>query len=156
MFFKRSNLVKEEALAHLKYERALYTCIHYGKPRVRSSGKRPSQHYFASDCRAEFNLSIDRDADEGIRLHITDVVLDHNHELSEHQFSYYPKNRRLSPKEKEEAKELLKLRVKPSDLKATVCSATHKRVQTKDILNIAQGLYEFYLNFKLVAILTLI
>lgn len=114
-------------------------CIHYGAPRSRSTGKRPNQHYFACGCMARINLEIDREAEEGIVLRITDIDLNHNHEVSETQFGFYPKVRRLSLTEKDDAKKLLKLHVKPADVKATICEATKKRVQTKDILNLARG-----------------
>lgn len=65
--------------------------------------------------------------------------LGHNHELSATIYQFYPKVRRLSAGEKEEAKRLLQLNVKPGDVKATICASTGKLVQTKDVLNIAKG-----------------
>lgn len=127
----------EESFSHLVYEKVVYVCVHYGKPRVRPTAKRPNQHYFASGCKARIVVSIDRDAEDCVVLRVKSVNVSHNHELSEKRHGYYPKNRRLSVEETEDAKKLLRLNVKPSDVKATICEATRKLVQTKDILNIA-------------------
>lgn len=124
---------------HLKYHRIRYVCTHFGNPRSRSEGKRPNQHHFASACKASFSVTLNRLADEGACLEVSDVCLDHNHQLSEANYQFYPKVRRLSALEKEETTKLLRLNVRASDLKETLCESTGKRIQSKHILNIAKG-----------------
>lgn len=88
-------------------------------------------------------------------LEVTDVQLDHNHELSEQRYRFYPKVRRLSAPEKEEAKKLLRLNVKPGDIKATICNSTRKQIQSKDMLNLASGRFLYskvFLRFILLTI----
>lgn len=106
---------------------------------MRSTGKRPNQHYFACGCPAKIIVAIDRTAEEGIVLRVNSVEIGHNHELSAKRYAFYPKIRRLSTGERDDAKKLLRLRVKPSDVKATICETTNKLVQTKDIFNIVSG-----------------
>lgn len=84
-------------------------------------------------------MDLDRTADEKPCLEVVNAQLAHNHELSEERYHFYPKVRRLSVPEKEEARKMLQMHVKAGDVKAAICEATKKKVQSKDVMNIARG-----------------
>ena len=79
-----------------KYKYIVYHCAHYGKPRMRGSGKRPNQNYLPCGCRAMLRLNYAYNT--GLR--ITTLNDQHyGHEITPESYAKScSKIRRFSPK----------------------------------------------------------
>lgn len=84
------------------------------------------------DCEARVRLKADRKKQE---LVITEVFLDHNHEVSESIYQHYSENRRLSKEDAQMLLPLTELHIPPSRLVTLVHSQTSKPVTTQDVHN---------------------
>lgn len=69
-------------------------------------------------------------------MEVTDLVAQHDHELSEELYKNYKEVRRLTQKERSEAEKLIETNVPTANIVNLVRNQTGKAVRTRDILNI--------------------
>ena len=112
-----------------------HICKHYGKPRIRSEGKRPVQQYVATGCSAVLRLNLDSN---GEKYKVTKLILDHNHPISAHTLPMYSKNRTLTADEIHEIKPFIETNVETKNIRQYVSSNIGKSVINKDINNVKQ------------------
>ncbi|XP_065901369.1 uncharacterized protein [Dysidea avara] len=109
-----------------------------GKPfHSKGSGQRPCHSTIKQNCKACIKLNLSED---GQYLEITDVCNTHNHEVSKAIYDHLPRQRKLTPSERNEAAELLTLRVNNKLLQQHLSQSTGKIVTLKDISNIKHSI----------------
>ena len=119
----------------------LCRCRHYGEPRKRAKGIRSNQHYFALACDAQVYVSFDTKLQ---KLVVKKVALEHSHRIGPTVSAHYPCSRRLTDDEREEVKELLKLRPKSKLIKQHITEKYKKSVTMKDLHNIRGSIRKDY------------
>ena len=112
---------------------------HYGKPKIKSEGKRPVQRYLATGCSAVLRhfLILINDSN-GEKYKVTKLILDHNHPVSAHTLQMYFKNRNLTEDEIHEIKPFIEMNVETKSIRQYVSSKIGESVINKDISNAKQ------------------
>ncbi|XP_076308959.1 uncharacterized protein LOC143224683 isoform X2 [Tachypleus tridentatus] len=77
-----------------RFASIMYTCVHYGKPRIRSKGLRPNQSSLKLECASKLYISSCRKTG---KLVVKTFVKEHNHEIGP-QISYQRQKRYRSKK----------------------------------------------------------
>ncbi|XP_065894026.1 uncharacterized protein [Dysidea avara] len=135
---KRAPKRIQKANEKLHYYSLHLTCNLGGKPfHSKGSGQRPCHSTIKQNCKACIKLNLSED---GQYLEVTDVCNTHNHEVSKAIYDHLPRQRKLTPSERNEAAELLKLRVNNKLLQQHLSQSTGKIVTLKDISNIKHSI----------------
>ncbi|XP_034249610.1 uncharacterized protein LOC117650351 isoform X2 [Thrips palmi] len=126
------GLKKKKYDERLKYKSALIACKNYGTYVTKSTGQRPNQQTFKMDCKAHIEVKADLDRQ---KIVVTSVSLEHNHITEKEITAFYPEVRGLNKFELDDAKKLIKLRVKPSILLQQIHEETGKHLVGQDLVN---------------------
>ena len=112
---------------------------HYGKPKIKSEGKRPVQQYLAAGCAAVLRhfLILINDSN-GETYKVTKLILDRNHYVSAHTLPMYFRNRTLTEDEIHEIKPFIEMTVETKSIRQYVSSKIGESVINKDISNAKQ------------------
>ena len=81
-----------------------YRCVHYGEPRKRGKGIRPTQHHFALQCPAELHISYDHNVK---KFTVRRCNLNHCHPIGRDILPHYPFNRRLDSDQISEVRDIV-------------------------------------------------
>ncbi|XP_022249408.1 uncharacterized protein LOC106465769 isoform X2 [Limulus polyphemus] len=87
-----------------RFASIMYTCVHYGKPRIRSRGLRPNQSSLKLECASKLYISSCRKTG---KLVVKTFVKEHNHEIGP-QISYQ-KQKKYRSKKDQSSEETLSL-----------------------------------------------
>ncbi len=112
-----------------------------GQPNPQGNGKRHKQNYNALGCKASFCIAYWSASENGGvetlgKLEVREASLEHTHDAvpEEHaRARFYCKRRCLSTEEKEEAKKLVKMNVKPTEVLEVLAESTGKSILTRTI-----------------------
>ena len=110
-----------------------YRCVHYGEPRKRGKGIRPTQHHFALQCPAELHISYDHNVK---KFTVRRCNLNHCHPIGRDILPHYPFNRRLDSDQISEVRDIVALGPKLKLVRQYILRQFGKRVILKDLQNI--------------------
>ena len=114
---------------------------HYGKPRIKSEGKRTVQQYLATGCSTVLRhfLILINDSDWE-KYKVTKLILGRYHPVSAHTLPMYSKNRTMTADEIHEIKPFTEMNVETKSIRQYVSSKIHVggSVINKDISNAKQ------------------
>ncbi|XP_067912888.1 zinc finger SWIM domain-containing protein 3-like [Heterodontus francisci] len=120
--------------SRFKYASVKLYCVHYGQPRIRSTGVRPNQRYLAMGCEAFITVKFDTFKN---RLCITDYRLVHTgHVLVPECLRIYVRRRQLNQDERQKIEELVKLQAGNKQLKDNIQRPFNKTVTLSYIRNL--------------------
>ncbi|XP_003240149.2 uncharacterized protein LOC100575956 isoform X2 [Acyrthosiphon pisum] len=118
----------------LKYYYVKLACVHGGSYRKKNSCQDlRSTSSMRQGCEAYIYLIANA---KGDALELTRMNDEHNHEKSETLFSHLPNQRRVTPQEKMEVLELMKLKANKKLIQHKMQTKTGKVINLKDIANI--------------------
>ena len=115
------------------YRKVQYECVHHEQYKSKGSGKRAIQHSRRKGCSARIIVyaHLRRKV-----LHVSQVNVTHNHQLSEGVWQNLPENRRLSNVEAETVLSLVQSNVPTAAIKKQVSKQVKKSITTQDVANI--------------------
>uniref|UniRef100_A0A0K8RJX5 ZSWIM3 N-terminal domain-containing protein n=1 Tax=Ixodes ricinus TaxID=34613 RepID=A0A0K8RJX5_IXORI len=122
--------------AKLKFANVTYVCKHGGAARTTGKGIRPHQRTRKNDCPAKVVLAARRARQQ---LEITELKVEHNHEVSPEIFRTYPECRQLNAEEINFVKSLRELNVRPSLIVEKLREQSGKAVIAKDLYNLTHS-----------------
>ncbi|XP_075468690.1 uncharacterized protein LOC142501947 [Ascaphus truei] len=93
LFSIHSSLKFQRSDNRLVYTKIHYRCKNGIKSRQTGKGLRPNQSYFGLGCKSEIVVVYNKVLDN---LSIKKACFEHNHEVSQSVFSFYPEQRRLT------------------------------------------------------------
>lgn len=120
----------------LKFANVTYVCKHGGAARTTGKGIRPNQSTRKNDCPAKVVLAARRACQQ---LEITELKVEHNHEVSHEIFRTYPECRQLNAEEIDFVKSLMELNVRPSLIAEKLREQSGKAVIAKDLYNLTHS-----------------
>ncbi|CAN8008465.1 unnamed protein product [Ixodes pacificus] len=120
----------------LKFANVIYVCKHGGPKRTTGKGIRPHQSTRKKDCPAKVVLAARRACQQ---LEITELKVEHNHEVSPEIFRTYPECRQLNAEEINFVKSLMELNVPPSLIVEKLREQSGKAVIAKDLYNLTRS-----------------
>ena len=110
-----------------------YRCVHFGEPRKRSKGARPTQRHFSLNCSAQIYVSFDTLMQ---KLVVRKCELEHNHSIGPHILPHYPSMRCVDINEVSQVKKIIQLAPKPKLVKHFIMKKYGKQVTLKGVQNI--------------------
>ena len=108
-------------------------CVHYGEPRKRGKGIRPTQHHFALKCPAKLYVSYNHHIE---KFEVRKCNLDHCHPIGPDIMPHYPFKRRVVGDELKEIEDLISLAPKLKLVRQYILKKIGKQVILKDIQNV--------------------
>lgn len=108
-------------------------CVHYGEPRKRGKGIRPTQHHFALQCPAELYISFDHRTK---KFTVRRSNLDHCHPIGQDILPHYPFKRQLDSDQLKEVQGVITLGPKLKLVRQHILKQYGKKVILKDLQNI--------------------
>ncbi|XP_041030544.1 uncharacterized protein LOC121269736 isoform X1 [Carcharodon carcharias] len=132
---KRENKRRRiQVPSRFKYASVKLHCVHYGQPRIRSTGVRPNQRYLAMGCKAFITVKF---VGSKNRLCVTAYHLVHTgHVLDPQRLHFYARRRQLNQDERKKVEELVKLQTGNKQLKDFIQQTFNKTVTLRDIRNL--------------------
>ena len=107
--------------------------MHYGEPRKRGKGIRPTQHHFALQCPAELYISYDHNVKKFI---VKKCNLNHCHPVGREILPHYPFKRRLDSDQMKEVQSIVALGPKLKLVRQYILKQFGKKVILKDLQNV--------------------
>ncbi|XP_067870466.1 uncharacterized protein [Heterodontus francisci] len=124
--------------SRFRYASVRLCCVHYGQPRIRSTGVRPNQRYLALGCEAFISVKFDTIK---IKLCVSSYHLVHTgHVLDPECLRFYARRRQLNQDERQKVEELVKLQAGNKQLKDYIERSFNKTVTLSDIRNVKSRL----------------
>ncbi|XP_022161811.1 uncharacterized protein LOC111027704 [Myzus persicae] len=117
----------------LEYVALDYRCVRSGEYKSQSTGLRPQQSSFRSNCPVVLTV---RPNDCGEKLVIKSFISEHNHICSKAMYDHYPRQRRLDTDSRIMATKLVTMKVNKKILQNDLMKTHNKIVTLKDIHNL--------------------
>ncbi|XP_063597020.1 uncharacterized protein LOC134773581 [Penaeus indicus] len=129
--YENSRRKKHFIPARFKFVSIKYCCVHYGQPKVTGQGIRTKQRYLPCGCGCVLSLAYNRGA-----LFISQVIMQHNHEVSNEMAPYYAINRRISNSELKQVAHVIDLMPSSRALQQFLQEHFHRPITLQDAKNI--------------------
>ncbi|XP_067866046.1 zinc finger SWIM domain-containing protein 3 [Heterodontus francisci] len=121
-----------------KYASVRLCCVHYGQPRIRSTGVRPNQRYLALGCEVLISVKFNTTKN---KLCVSSYHLVHTgHVLHPECLRFHARRRQLNHDERQKVEELVKLQAGNKQLKDYIERSFNKTVTLSDIRNVKSRL----------------
>ncbi|XP_042867682.1 uncharacterized protein LOC122250366 [Penaeus japonicus] len=129
--YENSRRKKHFIPTRFKFVSIKYCCVHYGQPKVTGQGIRTKQRYLPCGCGCVLSLAYNRGA-----LFISQVIMQHNHEVSNEMAPYYAINRRISNSELRQVAHVIDLMPSSRSLQQFLQEHFHRPITLQDAKNI--------------------
>ncbi|XP_068208084.1 uncharacterized protein [Palaemon carinicauda] len=113
-----------------KFVSIKYCCVHYGQPKVSGQGIRTKQRYLPCGCGCVLSVAYNRGA-----LFISQVNMEHNHEVSNKTAPYYAINRRITNNELKQVADVIAVMPSSRALQYFLKERFHKPMTLQDAKN---------------------
>ncbi|XP_066963383.1 uncharacterized protein [Macrobrachium rosenbergii] len=113
-----------------KFVSIKYCCVHYGQPKVSGQGIRTKQRYLPCGCGCVLSVAYNRGA-----LFISQVNMQHNHEVSNKTAPYYAINRRITKHELKQVADVIAVMPSSRALQYFLKERFHKPMTLQDAKN---------------------
>ncbi|XP_044733980.1 uncharacterized protein LOC123296531 [Chrysoperla carnea] len=118
-------------------KQVLYKCCHGIKQNSKCLGKRPNQHYYYKNCKAQINFYKSKNE----KWKLTKLLLNHNHTVGKEEYSNYGKGKIMNENDYETATDLILSSAKDGMVVAVLSKKSGKQFIRKDIQNFRNKLF---------------
>lgn len=118
-------------------KQVLYKCCHGIKQNSKCLGKRPNQHYYYKNCKAQINFYKSKNE----KWKLTKLLLNHNHTVGKEEYSNYGKAKIMNENDYETATDLILSSAKDGMVAAVLSKKSGKQFIRKDIQNFRNKLF---------------
>lgn len=120
-------------------KQVLYKCCHGIKQNSKCLGKRPNQHYYYKNCKAQINFYKSKNE----KWKLTKLLLNHNHTVGKEEYSNYDKAKIMNENDYETATDLILSSAKDGMVAAVLSKKKWETVYKKGYTKFSKQTFSF-------------